>query len=340
MNDQIEKRKQAWVDFYDLSSPVNRLFHVEYPMDGIEAPLPWWDKMQEREDWSYAYYMRQLENMDKLHDDRVPYMPIQTGTEIFAEAFGSDVFYPTNSNPVARYLINDVSEFNKIKMPKLEDTKLMLLFDMADRLKARVGDDALFSLPDMQMPVDVAALIWNKTDFYMSMFDEEPAIRELTAMIREFMFTFLDEWFRRYGRSFIGHFPRYYMPYGVTMSIDEIGIVSSEMYNSYFRDEIAAFSNRYGAIGIHCCADSDHQWQNLTEIPNLKLLNFVRTEEATKRAINFFGGHVAQLHETIVDIDDQPDAKKIHLAYYPMVSSFEEALRVADEFNEKKEKMR
>ena len=332
MNSIIEKRKQNWIDFYDLKSPVNRLLVVEYTQDVLKRPPLWWEYMKEREEWAYQRYMLQMDNLEKLHDNTIPYLSMITGTEIFAEAFGCKVHKPDNDNPFALPLIKDVSEWYKIKVPRLEDTNLTKLFDMADRLKARVGDEALFSLPDIQTPIDVAALIWEKSDFYVSMFDEEPAVRELSCMIKEFMFSFLDEWFRRYGKAFMAHYPDYYMPYGITMSEDEIGIVNSDMYRAYFRDELHEFANRYGAIGIHCCADSNHQWENLKEVPNLKVLNFVRDQENTKKAVEFFGACVAQFHNTMVDIQDIPNHQKIHLANYVYTDSLENAIEIANNY--------
>ncbi len=334
MNSIIEKRKQNWVDFYDMNSTVNRLLVVEYTQDVIKRPLLWWENMRQREEWSYRRYMLQLENMEKLNDNTIPYLSMITGTEIFAEAFGCPVHKPEHDNPFALPLIKDVSEFQKIKMPKLEDTNLVKLFESADRLKERAGSDVLLSLPDIQTPIDVAALIWDKSDFYMSMFDEEPAVKELSCMVKEFMFSFLDEWFRRYGPSFMAHYPDYYMPYGITMSEDEIGVVSSDMYREYFQDELHEFAQRYGAIGIHCCADSNHQWENLKEVPNLKLLNFVRDAENTKKAVQFFGSTTPQFHNTMVDIRDIPDYDRIHLANFVYTNSLENAIKIAEDFHQ------
>ncbi len=335
MNDMIEKRKQNWVEFYDMTSSVNRLIVVDYTRDFPQRPPLWWEKQKEREEWAYQRYMMQLENMEKLPDNTVPYLSMITGTEIFAEAFGCPVHKPENDNPFAMPLIKDVSEWHKIKIPRLEDTNLIRLFDMADHLKARAGKDALLSLPDIQTPIDVAALIWEKSDFYASMFEEEPAVKELSCMVKEFIFTFLDEWFRRYGKEFIAHYPEYYMPYGITVSEDEIGIVSSDMYKEYFQEELHEFAVRYGAIGIHCCAASDHQWDNLRKVPNLKVLNFVRTAEDTKNAVRFFAEDVAQYHTTMVDIDDIPNASRIHLSNYVYTDTLKNAVEVAKRFNER-----
>lgn len=333
MNAMIEQRKKNWIDFYDMTSPINRLLVVEYTLDVVKKPLLRWELMKEREEWSYRRYMLQLENMEKLHDNTIPHLTMITGTEIFAEAFGCPVHNPANDNPFALPLIRDVSEFSKIKMPKLEDTKLPQLFDMADRLRARAGSDALLSFPDIQTPMDVAALIWEKSDFYMAMFEEETAVKELACMVKEFMFTFLDEWFRRYGTEFIAHYPDYYMPSGIAMSEDEIGIVSSDMYRENFRDELHEFAERYGAIGLHCCANANHQFANLREVPNLKVINFVRDAENTKKAVEFFGPTTPLFNNTVVDMRDIPGSENFHIANFVYTNSLEKAIAIADKFN-------
>lgn len=335
MNAEIERRKRNWLDFYDRNSNVNRLLVVEYTQDVISQPPLSWDKLPEREEWAYRRYMLQMENLDVIHDNAIPHLPVSTGTEIFAEAFGCPVKRSAGAMPFALPLIHDVSEFAKIKLPRLEDTKLTELFDLADRLKERAGKDALLRLPDMQTPMDVAALIWSKADFYMAMFDEENAVTDLAAMVKELMFAFLDEWFRRYGTDYIAHYPDFYMQGGITVSEDEIGVVNSDMFNRFFRGELCEFSERYGGIGIHCCADSNHQWQNLLSIPDLKVLNFVRDEENTRKAIEFFASSVPMYNNTMVDTDALPGGKSCHVANFQYTNSIENAVRIADEYNAK-----
>jgi len=170
MNTIIEQRKQNWIDFFDIKSPVSRILLTYCDENMPPCPLLWWENIKEREEWAYGKYMVQMDRLDKIHDNTIPFLSMLTGTEIFAEAFGCPVHKPS-----------------------------------------------------------------------------------------EFMFSFLDEWFRRYGSDFIAHHPDYYMPYGITLSEDEIGIINSDMYRTYFHQELCDFSARYGAIGIHSCADSQHQ---------------------------------------------------------------------------------
>ena len=99
------------------------------------------------------------------------------------------------------------------------------------------------------------------------MVEEPEAVKELCCKTHELLTSFLDEWFRRYGKTFIAHHPDYYMPYGVTLSEDEAGSVSPEMFEEFFLPHLTALSERYGQIGIHCCANAMHQWENFKKIP-------------------------------------------------------------------------
>ena len=110
MNALIEQRKQNWIDFYDLTSPVNRLVQVSYSGDIPPGPPLWWENVQKREEHAYKKYMRAMNDLERINDNTIPFLSVTTGTEIFAEAFGCDVYKPLNSNPVARPLIHSVSE--------------------------------------------------------------------------------------------------------------------------------------------------------------------------------------------------------------------------------------
>ena len=48
MNAEISKRKKYWLDFQDLSSPVNRLLMIESSAYMPTLPLLWWEKKEER----------------------------------------------------------------------------------------------------------------------------------------------------------------------------------------------------------------------------------------------------------------------------------------------------
>jgi uroporphyrinogen-III decarboxylase len=151
-------------------------------------------------------------------------------------------------------------------------------------------------LPDIQSPFDIAALIWEKSDFFAALYTEPEAVKELVAMAEELLSEFLDKWFARYGTEFAAHYPTYYMPSGITLSEDEIGALSPEMVREFSLPVLNRLSGRYGQIGIHCCAHAVHQWGNLAGINNLTVLNLIQPDDVIEKAYPFFSGVCAQMH--------------------------------------------
>jgi hypothetical protein len=290
----IAARKQRWVDFYDLNQPARHMLLVRWMPELPERPWPHDYTLQERIEWAWKKYQLQLAQLEWLEDDTLPFLDIYTGTEIFAAAFGCRVYYPPGDMPFALPLIQSASQVSSVQIPDLDAPAIAHLFTIADELRRRAGSDALVHMVDLQSPMDIAALIWDKTQFYPAMIQEPEAVHALADKIRTFQIRFLEEWFARYGREFIAHYPDYYMPRGITLSEDEIGAVSGKMFHKFFLPEITALSEHFGGIGIHCCAHARHQWANLKLIPGLKLLNLNQPVDVLNDSIPYFADTVAQ----------------------------------------------
>jgi hypothetical protein len=201
--------------------------------------------------------------------------------------------------PFALPIIHRAEEVAALAVPDVENTPLALLFEMADELRRRAGPDALMRLVDIQSPMDIAALIWDKNEFYAAMLDTPEAVRLLAKKVHALLTAFLDRWFTRYGRDFIAHFPYYYMPDGLTLSEDEVGAVNGDMFDDFFAPELAALSTRYGGLGMHCCANSRHQWSRFAQIPGLRVLNICQPEDVLREAYAYFAPTVAQIHGNV-----------------------------------------
>jgi len=292
----IEERKQRWRDLYDLSRPPGYVFIIRYGPDNLEEPLPHPDKKQPRIEWAWQTYERSLARLDWLDDDSIPYLFVSSGTEIFAEAFGCEVYRPDDTMPSARPLIHHASEVARLNVPDIGSTPLAMLFEIGDELRRRAGDGAVLRIADIQSPMGISALIWEKSSFYPALIESPEAVKELAAKVKQLLVAFLDEWFARYGREFIAHYPDYYMPQGVTLSEDEVGSVSPEAFREFFLPDLIELSDRYGGIGVHCCAHARHQWENFREIPNLRVLNLVQPEDELRAAYPYFAPDVAQMH--------------------------------------------
>lgn len=299
----LESRRERWRRFFEPSADPGFLFLVNSPAAEEELPPP--PPLRPyatpaRIDYHVACYEQMVRRAAAVPDDRLPYLPNSTGTEIFAEAFGCPVHHEEGM-PFALPRVHSREEAAAVKVPRLEDSTLAAFLDMASAQQEKTGPAALQKLVDIQSPMDIAALIWNKADLFMAMIDSPNAVHELATKVRELLCAFFDAWFERFGTAHIAHHPEYFMADGMTLSEDEVGAVNAEMFEEFFRPHLVALSERYGGIGIHCCADSAHQWEQFRTLPGLRLLNLAcpptSTHEAfTWPAYRFFESTCVQMH--------------------------------------------
>lgn len=292
----IEARKRRWSDFYAMDGKKRFMSIVDFEGDIPARPPLWPGRKRERVDWMVRKYECLHERARWLDDDMVPHIDMTTGTEIFAEAFGCKVVRPDDDMPFARPLVHSATEAAKVRVPDPDGSTLSLLFEMAEAARDRAGKDAVMKLPDIQSPMDIAALIWDKNDFFAALHETPEAVKELAEKVFSLMTAFLDRWFARFGRDFVAHFPFYYMTSGVTLSEDEVGSVGPAAFREFFLPELAGLSERYGGLGVHCCANARHQWDNFRRLPGLQLLNLCQPGEVLNEAVAYFAGRAAQQH--------------------------------------------
>lgn len=291
----VAARKEKWIRFMQRDPRVNTLVMVNVP-SATQRPFPNPDNLDARITWAADEYQRQMEMLFWLQDDRVPFVSPYTGTEVFAEAFGCDVHRPEDNMPFALPRVRSIEDLKKVKPVGVDSPPLARCFELMTRLREKVGKDAVWQLPDIQSPLDIAALIWEKVDFFMAMLDEPGAVKDLVAMTEETLTAFLDAWFRAFGHEYIAHYPSYYMTGGLTLSEDEIGAISPAQFEEFSLDSLNRLSRRFGGIGIHSCSDSFHQWAGLKKIEGLRLLNLVRADDVLAKAFQTFEAHCCQMH--------------------------------------------
>ena len=72
--------------------------------------------------------------------------------------------------------------------------------------------------------------------------------------------------------------------------------ISSIPPQEFFLPELQEMSERYGGLGMHCCADATHQWPGVLQIPGLRFLNLIQPADRIREAIPYFMAHLAQWH--------------------------------------------
>lgn len=295
MTRQEVERREKWNEVVFGEADSQKLLLLDFATDGADRPPLHPDKTAERIEWAWRKYEAQQERIEWLDDDRVPYLDCLTGTEIFAAAFGCEVYYPDDTNPFAKPLVDSPEAADALAEPSLDAPTLAQAFEIADELTRRAGPEAVTRLPDIQSPMDIAGIVWDKNNFFISAVEAPDAVLRLAEKARSLLARFLDEWFSRYGRSFVAHYPDYYMDHGITLSEDEIGSVGPMVFDSLFLPELEFLSKRYDGIGIHCCAHAEHQWSGLKRVTGLHVLNLNQPREVLDRSFAYFSDSVVQL---------------------------------------------
>lgn len=290
MNLLTEQRLARWREFYASDRSRRRMLVVN-GVSGDALPLSyrmyWPENRSHHVEWALKNYALAQGRAEWMDDDEIPNLNLLSGTEIFAESFGCPVHRPEDNMPFALPAVRTAKEADALTVPSLWESPLRLQFEMADAMRKQEAD-ALLRLPDLQSPLDIAALIWEKSDFYCALIDTPEAVHALCEKIYALLTAFLDAWFERYGCISIAHFPEYPLFGGLSISEDEIGALSAELFDEFAAPYLNRLSARYGGIGIHCCANSRHQWEGFSAVNGLRLINLVQpTRELVSAADHF-----------------------------------------------------
>lgn len=237
----------------------------------------------------------------QLQDDAVPVAKLLTGTQIFGHAFGCAVHTFAKDSPCALPLVQEAEEAESIQEPRLEDCpNLLRWFDFADAVQQRLGRDVPIGPPDSQTGFDVVCLIWEKSSLYCALIDEEEreAVHRLHSKVLRLMEAFWDEVRKRYPQMCPNHCPGSWSPpeLGIWFSNDESGAVSQDVYREFILPELNGWSQRYGSIGMHCCANAEHQFPLLMETPDFYAFNRVAAQKGWLSILNEMAGPDGPVH--------------------------------------------
>jgi hypothetical protein len=244
-------------------------------------------------------YKKQVAFAEAVGDDTVPFTFMLTGTHIFPAAFGCEVHSFENDKPCAKPLVFSAEEADKLEIPDIWKTPVLnRIFELARLVQKELGDDVYIGPPDLQTGFDAASLIWNKTDFLCALIDpnEQPAAKRLAAKCARLFKTFLTEYRKEFPKAIPSHYPEVWAPpeMGPWMSNDECGAMNPDMFEQLALPEILDLSETFGSVGMHCCADAEHQWKNFNKIPNFYAFN--RGPAGMKVLLDNFSGYSSPVY--------------------------------------------
>ncbi len=239
-------------------------------------------------------YECQVRYLEALGDDSVPYVTaLNTNTGVFAAAFGCPVHvYEKDTPAAATPIVSTAEEADGLPDPDLSAPTLARVFELAALMRKELGPDAPLGVPDIQSPFDIAALIWNKQDFFVALHEEPDAVKRLVDKCGRLLKRFLIEFKNEFPECNLCHCPVGWAPpeLGCWLSEDEVGSLSPAMFDEFCRPWLVSLSETFGGIFIHCCAQADHQYPGFKKIPNLRGLNRVFQKPGPRPAIEAFAG--------------------------------------------------
>ncbi len=251
--------------------------------------------------WVVADYERHLALREKAGDDAVPTAVLSTGTHIYAVPFGAPVHTFGDTNPCALPFISTAEEADKLPQPTVEASRtLSRVIELGQKVRDALGPDAYLGPCDMQTGFDTACLLWDKTELYCAMMDpdEQGAVKRLAdkcaILFKEFL-TILRQEFPRMSPL---HCPGIWCPpeLGPWMSNDECGAISTETFEEFLLPEMVDLAETFGGIGMHCCADAEHQFASFRKIPNFYGFNRVAARRGHLPLLDTLAGPGSPLH--------------------------------------------
>jgi hypothetical protein len=225
-------------------------------------------------------YRRWVALSEAVDDDAVPFLRILTGTHIYATCFGARPHFYPDSNPYAEPCIASAADADRVPEAKLENCRpLLRVLELAAALRRELGPDVTIGPPDMQTGFDTACILWDKTDLFCSMVETPEAVKRLAAKCTGLLRQFIAAYRRELPRTTFGHCPSTWTApeMGPWVSNDECGAMSCEMFEEFCLPEMIELARDWGGIGMHCCANAQHQFHLFRRIPNFYAFNRVPT---------------------------------------------------------------
>ncbi len=246
-------------------------------------------------------YRQQQQYLDELGDDNVPCARVTTGTHIYAAAFGCPVHTYSDTNAAAQPLVWTAQDADRLEQPSIWNSPtLYRTFEMAHAVQVELGKDVWLGPPDIQTGFDTAALVWNKEEFLRAMTDpdEKEAVKRLAAKCAALLKTFLTEYRKEFPLCSTCHCPAVWCPpeLGPWVSNDECGVMSTRMFEEFCMPELVDLARTFGGLGMHCCADAEHQFNAFKQIPNLYAFNRVAARHGYGTILEPLGGFQGPVH--------------------------------------------
>jgi hypothetical protein len=171
-------------------------------------------------------------------------------------------------------------------------------FEYTRLLREKAGPDIPIGVPDIQSAFDIVALVWDKQEMYMALYDTPDAVHRLVEKCHNLLVKFFRAFIERVPNHHFSHCPYGWAPpeLGIWLSEDEVGAMSTAAFDEFCLPSLTRLSNEFNGIFIHCCAQADHQYGGFRKIPKFRGFNRHFDAADLELTVKAFAGHTVLMN--------------------------------------------
>jgi hypothetical protein len=124
------------------------------------------------------------------------------------------------------------------------------------------------------------------------------SVKTLSAKCASFFKNFISEFRKEFSNAVQCHCPDVWSPpqMGPWLSNDECGAFNVQMFEEFCLPELIDLSETFGGLGMHCCAEAEHQFDSFKKIPNFYAFNRVAGRLGYSTILDYFNDETSPVH--------------------------------------------
>jgi uroporphyrinogen-III decarboxylase len=256
----------------------------------------------------------------EIGDDFVPHLQPQGGVTVFASAFGCRVDFFEHTLPWAHPVIGADDPPGKaleLKAPEVTDGQLGEMLERTEHFVRETQGRYPVAMTDLQGPLDTAYLVWEPSAFLIAMQTNPREVHHLMRLTTDLIIRYVKEQRARSPEFLPCHFPPLWIPdgSGIAVSDDALAVLSPKLYREFGLPYVNELSEEFGGVMIHSCGRFVHQLENLSEVRDLRGINFGASEMPFEAVWERFGGRAAVIPHLGLNKDIRFESNRTYMEH-------------------------
>ncbi len=224
-------------------------------------------------DWNIQYH----EQRGTFHDFALPNIKPNLGIGVIAEAFNCQGTLNEEADPwiAPRFREENRDEIKNLEVPDVLTTPIYKrAYERIDFMQT--NSDLPLRLVNVPSPLVTASLIWEYTSFITATMLYPEEVHLLMEKITEATIGFVKEQVRRIKNLYTMGHEMWYIPsdIGIRISDDTAALMSPNLYREFGVKYNSMISRAFGGIVVHSCGDVQNVVEAMTEIEDVRGLDF------------------------------------------------------------------